>query len=223
MTAYFITATGTDIGKTYLSAALLRHWRREGRAIAALKPVMSGFDAADVAGSDAGQLLQAMGAPLDEGGLNLISPWRFRAPLSPDMAAAREGRTIPYAQLIDTCRAVAGMMPEDGRLIVEGVGGVLVPLDDTHTVMDWMRDCAIPILLVAGSYLGTISHSLSALAAMKAHGLAPRAVIVNESPTNPISLNETIGVLARHAPGQLILPLPRFAADADIGTLAARL
>jgi dethiobiotin synthetase len=220
MTGYFVTATGTDIGKTYLSAALLRHWRREGRAIAALKPVMSGFDPADVAGSDAGQLLMAMGAPMDAGGLNLISPWRFAAPLSPDMAAQREGKTIPYAKLTETCRAVASMMPEDGRLIIEGVGGVLVPLDDRHTVMDWMRDCGLPILLVAGSYLGTISHTLASLAAMKLHGLSAHAVIVNESMVSPVPLEETIAVLARHAPGERILGLRRSADDADVARLA---
>lgn len=223
MTGYFVTATGTDIGKTYVSAALLRHWRRDGRPIAALKPVMSGFDDNDVAGSDAGQLLMAMDAPMDAGGLNLISPWRFKAPLSPDMAAAREGAAIPYNKLVDTCRAVAGMMPDDGRLIIEGVGGVFVPLDDTHTVMDWMRDLSMPILLVAGTYLGTISHTLAALAAMKLNGLAPRAVILNESPVSPVPAAETAAALARHWPGVDILHLPRDASPADTAALAAGL
>jgi len=218
MTSYFVTATGTDIGKTYVSANLLRHWRRDGRAIAALKPVMSGFDPAQLGASDAGQLLLAMDAPMDTGGLNLISPWRFAAPLSPDMAAAREGKVIPYDKLVDTCRAVSGMMPEDGRLIIEGVGGVFVPLDDKHTVMDWMKDLRIPILLVAGSYLGTISHTLAALAAMKLHGLAPHAVIINESPTSPVPVAETVAVLQRHAPEARILTLPR---NADVAAVAA--
>ncbi|MBI2253529.1 MAG: dethiobiotin synthase [Proteobacteria bacterium] len=223
MTGYFVTATGTDIGKTYVSANLLRHWRRDGLAIAALKPVMSGFDPNAIGASDAGQLLLAMDAPMDKGGLNLISPWRFAAPLSPDMAAAREGKTIPYDKLVDTCRSVAGMMPDDGRLIIEGVGGVFVPLDDRHTVMEWMKDVGIPILLVTGSYLGTISHTLAALAAMKLHGLAPHAVIINESPVSPVPIAETADVLLRHAPGTRILTLPRNAAAADIAALAAQL
>lgn len=223
MTGYFVTATGTDIGKTYVSGALLRHWRREQRAIAALKPVMSGFDPSDVPGSDAGQLLLAMDAPMDLPGLNLISPWRFQAPLSPDMAAAREGKTIPYDKLVATCRSVAGMMPEDGRLIIEGVGGVFVPLDDRHTVMDWMQDLSLPILLVAGSYLGTISHTLAALAAMQARGLTPHAVILNESPVSPVPLPETAATLARHWPGPPVHILPRNARAADIASLAAAL
>lgn len=223
MTGYFVTATGTDIGKTYVSAALLRRWRREQRAVAALKPVMSGFDPNDVPASDAGQLLLAMDAPMDLAGLNLISPWRFRAPLSPDMAAAREGKTIPYDRLVDTCRAVAGMMPEDGRLIIEGVGGVFVPLDDRHTVMDWMQDLSLPILLVTGSYLGTISHTLAALAAMETRGLKPHAVILNESPVSPVPLPETAAALARHWPGSPIHILQRNATTADLANLAAAL
>lgn len=223
MTGYFVTATGTDIGKTYVSANLLRHWRREGLAIAALKPVMSGFDPSQLGASDAGQLLLAMDAPMDKGGLNLISPWRFAAPLSPDMAAAREGKTIPYDKLVDTCRSVAGMMPAEGRLIIEGVGGVFVPLDDKHTVMDWMTALDMPILLVAGSYLGTISHTLAALAAMKLHGLAPHAIIVNESPVSPVPVAETIEVLRRHAPRERILSLPRNADTAAVAALAAGL
>lgn len=223
MTGYFVTATGTDIGKTYVSATLLRHWRREGRAIAAMKPIMSGFDPAEVASSDAGQLLQAMHAPMDLQGLNLISPWRFTAPLSPDMAAAREGKTIPYDKLVATCRAVAGMMPEDGRLIIEGVGGVFVPLDDRHTVMDWMIDLDLPILLVVGSYLGTISHTLSALTAMRHHQLKPHAVILNESPVSPVPIAETAATLARHWPGPPIHILRRYATAGEIALLAAAL
>jgi dethiobiotin synthetase len=223
MTSYFVTATGTDIGKTYVSAALLRHWRREERPVAALKPVMSGFDAADVARSDAGQLLMAMDAPMDAAGLNLISPWRFAAPLSPDMAAAREGKSIPYDRLVATCRSVAGMMPEDGRLIVEGVGGVCVPLDDRHTVMDWMRDIELPILLVAGSYLGTISHTLAALAAMKLHGLKPQAIVLNESPLSPVPPEETAASLTRHWRDATVFTLKRNAGMADVAALSAAL
>lgn len=115
------------------------------------------------------------------------------------------------------------MMPEDGRLIIEGVGGVFVPIDDSHTVMDWMRDLGLPILLVAGSYLGTISHTLSALAAMKLHGLAPHAIIINESAVNPVPVAETIEVLQRHAPDQRILLLNRNASQADVAVLAGQL
>ena len=90
MGANFITGTGTDIGKTWLCCALLRHWRAAGLRPAALKPVLSGFDPDAPQASDAGQLLAALEQPLDERTLEAIAPWRYAAALSPDMAAALE-------------------------------------------------------------------------------------------------------------------------------------
>ena len=90
MGAYFITGTGTDIGKTWLTCALLLHWRAAGREVQAFKPVLSGFDMATVEASDAGKILAALGRKIDVAALDEIAPWRFVTPLSPDMAAARD-------------------------------------------------------------------------------------------------------------------------------------
>ena len=87
----FITATGTDIGKTYVTAGLLRAGRRAGIAVDALKPVLSGYDPADAETSDAGVLLAALDRPITAATIAAMSPWRFAAPLSPDRAAEREG------------------------------------------------------------------------------------------------------------------------------------
>ncbi len=92
MSAIFITATGTDIGKTFVTAGLIRHLRASGREVDALKPVMTGFDPAHPEASDAGVLLAALGRPVTAAEIARISPWRFSAPLSPDMAARRERR-----------------------------------------------------------------------------------------------------------------------------------
>ena len=96
----FVTATGTGIGKTHVACGLLR-----AQGGAGLKPVLSGFDPASAADSDAGRLLAAMGRPITPETIAAISPWRFAAPLSPDMAAAREGRAVPFEALIAACRA----------------------------------------------------------------------------------------------------------------------
>ena len=93
MSAIFITATGTDIGKTFVAAGLIRHLRAAGRSVDALKPVVTGFDPLDAAASDTGVLLSALGRPVTPAEIDRISPWRFRAPLSPDMAARRENRS----------------------------------------------------------------------------------------------------------------------------------
>jgi dethiobiotin synthetase len=218
MSAYFVTATGTDVGKTYVTAALVRAFRAAGETACALKPVVSGFPGVDPALSDPGVLLTAMGEPLDPEKLAEISPWRFVAPLSPDMAAAREGRAIAFDELIAFCHQ--RIARHTGLLLVEGVGGVMVPIDGMHTVRDWLVALAIPSVLVAGGYLGSISHTLTALEALAAAALRPRVVIINDCGGAPVSLDETAAAIARFAPDIPVLPLTR---DGDISPLAALL
>ncbi len=213
MAGYFVTATGTEIGKTYVTAGLVRHLRRCGETVSALKPVVSGFSRETLATSDPTVLLEALGVPVSEEAIDAVSPWRFAAPLSPDMAAAREGRAIAFAELIAFCRAhIAG---SHGTVLIEGVGGVLVPLDARHTVRDWMAALNIPVVLVTGSYLGTISHTLTALEAIARAGLRTAALVVNESADSTVLLDETIATLARFAAGIAIVPLTRSRSSAD--------
>ncbi len=130
--------------------------------------------------------------------LDRVSPWRFAAPLSPDMAAAREGKAIDFEALVRVCRE--GIAEADGTLFIEGVGGVMVPLDGRHTVLDWMAELDLPLIVVTGSYLGTISHTLTALEVLARRKLRVAALVVNESVTD-IPLAETMDTIARFAPG----------------------
>jgi dethiobiotin synthetase len=197
MSAYFITGTGTDIGKTWLSCALLRHWRAAGRSPRAFKPVLSGFDPEDPTGSDAGQLLAALGREINLPEIEAIAPWRFAAPLSPDMAATAENRQIDFAALVDFTRRTASA--DGGPVLIEGIGGVMVPLDDRHTVRDWIAAAGLPCVLVAGSYLGSLSHMLTALAALDSVGVTVSAIVVNETSQSPVSLEATCASLRHHA------------------------
>ncbi len=206
MTAVFVTGSGTDIGKTYVTAGLIRALRRAGRSVGALKPVASGFDPARPAESDASVLLEALES---EYTIEEISPWRFQAPLSPDMAAAREGRRIDFDALLAFCRDWS----DAGTLLVEGVGGVMVPLDERHTVLDWMAALGWPILVVGGTYLGAISHTLTALEAMQRRALAPLALVVNEN-EGGVDPRETVATLSRFA-GAVPIHLVPYRADPD--------
>jgi dethiobiotin synthetase len=197
MSAFFITATGTDIGKTFVAAGLIRHWRAAGRQVEALKPVATGFDPAAAGASDAGVLLTALGRPVTPDEIERISPWRFAAPLSPDMAAQRENRCIDFDALVAFSRNA--MSSSQDALLIEGIGGVMVPLDDRHTVLDWMVALNIPLLLVTGSYLGSLSHTLTALDVLARRGLAVKAVVVNETSGSTVALERTIGTLANFA------------------------
>jgi len=221
MSANFITGTGTDIGKTWLACALLRHWRAEGRQPAAFKPVLSGFDALRPEASDGGQLLAALGREVGIAELDAIAPWRFAAPLSPDMAAAREGRRIDFAALVDFSRR-AGAAPQR-PLLVEGVGGVMAPLDETHTVRDWIAASGLPCILVTGSYLGSLSHALTALAALAEVGAGVTAIVVNESPDSTVALDATLESLSRHVAGIPVLAIARGSPRAGVARLAGLL
>jgi dethiobiotin synthetase len=215
MAGLFVTSTGTGIGKTFITAGLTRTLRAEDRKVDAFKPVISGFDPRLVAESDTGVLLSALGRSSNEAEIERISPWRFAAPLSPDMAAAKEDRSIDFDALVNFSQSALAS-PGDAVLI-EGVGGVMVPLDRTHTVLDWMKELDIPLLLVAGSYLGSISHTLSAVAVLRQQGLKLAMIVVSESEGSGVDLDETAGTISRFARDVGIVALPRkmSAGDAD--------
>lgn len=225
MHGFFITSSGTEIGKTWIMRCLITGLRRRGMTVRALKPIISGWDDASPEASDTGQVLGALDEPLAPAAFDAVSPWRFAAALSPDMAARRENRAIDFEALTAFCRDAAH---NDGDvLLVEGVGGVMVPLDDTHTVLDWMAALGFPAILVVGGYLGTISHTLTAHAALRARDISVPLVVVNDTGEAPVPLAETRDVLAKFLPDTAILTLPRRDDDAihdhDSGLLADEL
>ncbi|MDG5496262.1 dethiobiotin synthase [Niveispirillum sp. BGYR6] len=227
MPAFFVTATGTDIGKTFVCAGLIRHWRAKGLMAQAFKPLVSGIDDADPAGSDPAALLAAMGQDVTPATLDAISPWRFRAPLAPNMAAALEGKAVDYAGLLTACRTRIAAASPTAPLLVEGVGGLMAPVDDDRTVLDWLRALELPVLLVAGSYLGSISHTLTALTVLADRGQRVAGLVVSETPGATVTLGAVEQAVARHFPAIPCLNLPRQPAGAApapvLGRLADRL
>jgi dethiobiotin synthetase len=204
--AVFVTSTGTEIGKTFVTAGLIRHFRESGHKVSALKPVVSGFDIGAPAGSDPAILLQALGRPVTPEEIARISPWRFSAPVAPDLAAKREGRSIDFSALVDFCQRA---MSDDEMLFIEGVGGVMVPLDDCHTVIDWIAALRIPAIVVAGSYLGTISHTLTAINVLALRNLTTAAIVISETPDSPVPLGDTVASINRFGDLIDVIPLPR--------------
>ncbi|MBI4275069.1 MAG: dethiobiotin synthase [Rhizobiales bacterium] len=208
MAAIFVTATGTDIGKTFVTAGLIRHLHARGRRVDACKPVVSGFDPADATASDLGILLAALGRGTSGDEIARISPWRFRAPLSPDMAALCENRSIDFDALVEFSYAAIAAN-DDGTTFIEGIGGIMVPLDQRHTVLDWMTALHVPILLVAGSYLGAISHVLTCLEVLTRRGLSVAAVAISESPASSVTLDDTAATVARFSNPISVIAIPR--------------
>jgi len=213
MANVFITASGTDVGKTFVAAGLIRHLRGKGETIDAIKPVVSGFDPAHAGVSDSGVLLRALGLPLTDEEIEDISPWRFKAALSPDMAARHEGREIDFDQLISFCET--SIKEAEGSLLIEGVGGVMVPIDQEHTILDWIIELDLPVVLVAGTYLGSISHTLTAAEVLDQEECDLRAIVVSESEGSHVPLFETVATIGRFLPAVEVIALPRLEPGAD--------
>ncbi|MDC7786453.1 dethiobiotin synthase [Rhodoplanes sp. TEM] len=207
MTVVFVSATGTEVGKTFVSRGLIRALKTKGRTVEALKPVQSGYDPREAEGSDAGLLIAATGAEPNEETIAAAAPWRFEAPLSPHLAARRENRSIDADAVIAFCRD--RVAKKQDAMVIEGVGGIMAPLDETRTVLDLMVAVGAPVVLVAGSYLGTISHTLTALDVLARRGLGVLAVVVSQTADSSIPLDETASTLTTFAKGVPVLKLPR--------------
>ena len=221
MAAYFVTATGTDIGKTFVTAGLIRYLRESNQPVTAFKPIVSGYDSSVAETSDPAVLLSALGRAVTADEVERIAPWRFRAPLSPDLAAAREGRRVDFEKLISFSRAA--IAAATGPLFIEGVGGIMVPLDGQRTVLDWMTALDIPLLLVVGGYLGTISHTLTALDVLAQRKLTVAAIVVSESDRDTVELDDTVASITRFAGTAGVIGLPRLPAGINHHPAIARI
>lgn len=209
MARLFVTSSGTGVGKTLVTAALCWQLRHAGRNAIGLKPVISGYDPQDEE-SDSAMILRSMGLGQDMA--PLISPWRYRAPLAPMMAAQREGGMIAMEELAAFCsgKLPAALAKGEGEYrIVEGVGGVMVPLNERQTTLDWMEALHWPVLVTAGSYLGAISHALTAVDVLRTRALRVRALVVCESEES-IGLDDTAAALEKFVtPDIPVVKIPR--------------
>jgi dethiobiotin synthetase len=193
MRKMFITAVGTGIGKTLVTTMLCHQMTLAGRKVRALKPLVTGFSPDDLS-SDPALIIRSLGGKPTPRAIAAIAPWRFAAPLSPHRAALQEGRTVEIDDIVSFCRRhEAG---NDGVLVVEGAGGVMAPITPAHTGLDLMARLGYPAILVTGSYLGAISHSLTAIAALRGRGVVLQAIIVSES-VESVGLAETVDSLCQ--------------------------
>ncbi len=178
MRGYFVTATGTDIGKTYVSARLIEAWRSRGIAAEATKPLMSGFAEDALEQSDAGRLLMAMGREVTPASVSEICLHRLAPPLAPNVAMRQAGIAQNYKEIRGfVARRLS--VAADVHL-VEGAGGVMSPLTDETLQIDLMADLQLKIILVTAPYLGSISHTLTAIDALRARGLEIAALVVSQ-------------------------------------------
>lgn len=213
-----VTATGTEIGKTHACALLARQLRRRGATVTVSKPVSSGChqDARGRLWSPDGETLAAAAGedPADFERHRQLFPERFPDPLSPHQAADRAGRLLAVDWLAEYGRDLARQ--GDDWVLAEGVGGVMVPLSDHATVLDWLAVQGWSTLLVTGTYLGTLSHTLTALRCLEGAGVAVAGIVLNRHGCEePVPPEETARTLRGFHPGVPLAVLP--GADAGEG------
>jgi dethiobiotin synthetase len=187
----FVTGTDTGVGKTLVTAAVALALRARGVVAGVVKPVQTGE-------GDARTLKALVGL---EEELDEIAPFSFRAPLAPLVAARLEGRSLGLAEVAERVR---GLGAGHDVTIVEGVGGLLVPVGQDWTVADLAVELGLPLLVVARAGLGTVNHTLLTVGEARRRGLDVAGVVLDgrrddSSETNP-GLIESFGdvpVLAR--------------------------
>lgn len=183
MRGLFVTGTDTGAGKSVLSAALLAAMADAGERVIAHKPVVTGTDEPPGIWPPDDHLL-ASAAGMDP---EQVAPLRYGPPVSPHLAARLAGRPIDPAQLLDRAQAAA----RAGTVVIEGVGGIMVPLTEDYTVADLAHQLSLPVLVAAKPDLGTINHTLLTLRAARASGLSVAAVILTPWPTEPTTLQRS--------------------------------
>jgi dethiobiotin synthetase len=152
----FVTGTDTGVGKTVIAGAIAAWFRRQGSRVAVLKPLATGCERRreGLVSTDAEFLAHCADSPHP---LDVICPQRFVEPLAPSVAAERAGTPVDWAAVQ---RSLDTMSRDSDLIIVEGVGGVMVPLDERHTVLDLAKWLRLPGVVVARAGLGTINHTL---------------------------------------------------------------
>ncbi|MDR5755725.1 dethiobiotin synthase [Caballeronia sp. LZ035] len=221
--SYFVAGTDTEIGKTLVSAALLHGFANAGLRAAAMKPIASGAVLRDgvLHNEDADQLDAAANVPLPN---EIRTPFMMREPIAPHIAAAREGIALDIGRIVEAHRFA---VTQADVVVVEGVGGFRVPLDDTHDTADLAVALNLPVVLVVGMRLGCISHALLTAEAITARGLTLAGWVANRVDPDMLYPDENIATLKQrlHAPLLGVIPhlappdSSRAAAALDIGAL----
>jgi dethiobiotin synthetase len=194
--AYLVVGTDTGVGKTYVSSALVRHFVNAGFKAAGMKPIASGCDEVDgqYINEDVTALMQAsnVNAPLDT-----VNPYRFFPAIAPHIAAQKAGVAINTDVIFAAYKQLSTLAD---RVVVEGAGGFLVPLNAHQTLADMAVQLNIPVILVVGMRLGCINHALLTIEAIKARGLTLAGWVANQVDPEMAMFEQNLQTLAQRIP-----------------------
>ena len=206
----FITGTDTGVGKTLVTAALARHYHRRGLKVGVMKPCETGVADTSQPGEDARLLRWAAGSCDDD---QAIAPYRLKEPLAPSLAAERAGVVIDPRHIADN---LAKIRTGKDLVLVEGAGGLMVPLRGGYLMADLVRELELPLYVVSRASLGTINHTLLTIFAARAMELPVAGFMINRMPSKPgIAEQEAPHQLASLASADLFGVLPEVAGSAE--------
>ncbi|MFN4340807.1 MAG: dethiobiotin synthase [Azonexus sp.] len=208
--AYFLTGTDTEIGKTFITCALLHRARRDGLRATGLKPVAAGTDASGL-NEDVENIRAASSVELPR---HLINPYCFAPPIAPHIAAAEAGVTIDFAPIRAACEAAR---QQADLVIVEGVGGFCVPLGENRGSDDLAVTLGLPVILVIGMRLGCISHALLTAEAIAARHLPLAGWVANRIDPAMSRFDENLAALRSRLPAPLLGVVPHAPAGGAAG------
>lgn len=199
--AWFVAGTDTEVGKTFATCALLHVLRRQGIPAIGMKPVAAGTDAAG-RNEDVEQLLLAASVPAPR---ELVNPYLFAPPIAPHIAAAELGEKIDFARIV---AALDELRQRADAVLVEGVGGLRVPLGPQADAADLARTLGLPVILVVGMRLGCISHALLTQEAIAARGLPLAGWIANRIDPQMARFEENLAALEERMTAPLLGVIP---------------
>lgn len=204
----FVTGTDTGVGKTLVAAALARHLRNSNLDVGVMKPVETGVTDPTRPGPDAALLQWAANC---SDALELIAPYRLRAPLAPALAAKEESVRVDMAHIVETARS---LNERHDFTIIEGAGGLMVPLAGGLLVADLVLQLGLSLLVVCRPGLGTINHTLLTVHAARTMGIPLAGFIINGMPQQPDAAEALAPhTLASLASADLLGVLPRVEGD----------
>lgn len=211
--AYFLTGTDTEIGKTFITCALLHRARLDGLKAVGLKPIAAGTDAAGL-NDDVEAIRAASNVELPR---QIINPWCFEPAIAPHIAAEEAGVRIEFGPIKASCDAAR---QQADLVIVEGVGGFCVPLGVDRNTADLAVDLGLPVILVVGMRLGCISHALLTAEAIAARSLKLVGWVANRIDPAMSRFAENLATLQTLLPAPLLGVVPHGPQDGAIGAAA---
>lgn len=197
---YFVTGTDTGIGKTTVSCALLRAFAAQGHKVIGMKPIAAGVE--NGKWPDVEQLLAASNVNVTR---QQINPYAFDPPISPHLAAQRAGREINLAVIQQAYQTLSA---QADRVVVEGAGGFLVPVNQHQTGADLAQALNLPVILVVGMRLGCLNHALLTAQAIKTAGLILAGWVANCIDPQMLAEAENIATLEQRLDGPLLGVVP---------------